>query len=174
MEGNIIKQPTAALITKGDKFFDRRYIGALRTKKITPSNPVLAIQQESYDRPYFEEVNSGARQILGNLSPNVLELIDSNFDDAFFSLASALCRAPIEVDENARTVATPTAINPWRVIDPMLRLLMKLNIAPPFEQTIVRKPVGESADDRKARIYTNRAIFNDWGQRYCTGWKDIT
>ncbi|MDR1299754.1 MAG: hypothetical protein LBJ84_05830, partial [Oscillospiraceae bacterium] len=60
MRDNVISQPTAALITKGDYFFDERYGGALRNKGVVLARHVLPNLQESFDQQYFAKVSAGA------------------------------------------------------------------------------------------------------------------
>lgn len=174
MKGNIITQPTAVIITKGDMFFNRDYSRSLINKGVLFSNPLLAAgQNETFDKPYFSEVDTGARDIIGKLSSNITELVNAHFNDAFYSMTSALSREPIEIDEKAEKVLTPTAISSWRVTDPALRLLMKLCIIPPFDETVMRRKTGERTDEQKARKFRNRAIINEWGEKYCSGWENI-
>jgi GTPase SAR1 family protein len=173
MPGNTITQPTAAIITKGDLFFDARYVSELRSKGLTYAMPPLAsAQQESFDKNYFDEIHLGARTILQKLSDNIIGQIGVHFGNMFYSVASALSKTPIEIAEER--VKTPNAINPWRVTDPMLRLLMRLNILPPFDETNVRRRVGESEEERAARVFRNKAAVNDWGAKYCSGASDQT
>jgi len=177
MENNMISQPAAAIITKGDMLFDSNVTGPLKNKGISYAMPLLTVsQKESFDKPYFKEIDEGARKILERLSSNVSELMGAHFSDAFFSLVSSLCRKPIDiyVDENGRRrVSTPTAISPWHVTDPMLRLLMRLRIVPPLDETDARPQTGETPDQRAARLYRNRSIINEWGAKYCSGGSNI-
>ena len=177
MANNRINQPAFAIITKGDMFFDRNYTGALKNKGISYAMPLLTVsQKESYDKPYFDEVNSGARMIVEKLSENVANLMRAHFSNVFFSMVSALSRNPIEIyadQDGIRRVRTPNALNPWHVADPMLRLLMKLHIIPPLDETDARPSTGEPADERNARVFRNRSIINEWGAKYCTGGSNI-
>jgi len=173
MEGNSIKQPTAAIITKGDLFFNRYHRDVLRNHGISFAMPLLVpTQLESFDRPYFDEVDSGARDIVRKLSESISELIDEHFDDAFFSLLSSLSSRPIDISTNSegrKIVTARNAIKPWHVTDPMLRLLMKLNIIPPLDQIVARAPDREPPDERNARTFKNRTLLNKWGAKYCSG-----
>jgi len=177
MVNNMINQPAAAIITKGDMFFDRSVMGPLKNKGISYAMPLLTVsQKESFDKPYFKEIDEGARRILERLSGNVSELMGAHFGNAFFSLVSSLSRNPIDIyiDEHGRRrVSTPTAISPWHVTDPMLRLLMKLHIVPPLDETDARPQTGETPEQRAARVYRNRSIINEWGARYCSGGSNI-
>ena len=173
MPNNMIVQPTAAIITKGDMFFNRYYINILKNMGISYAMPLLTTSQmQSFDKPYFDEVDFGARRILGCLSGNISELIGAHFSNAFFSMVSALSRNPVDMyigDDGRRRVSTPAAISPWHVTDPMLRLLMRLHIIPPLDETVARSLVGEPHDERMARTFRNRNVINEWGAKYCTG-----
>ena len=173
MVGNIVNQPTAAIITKGDLFFDRNYRNTLRTMGVSYALPLLAQSQiYSVDKPYFEEVDSGARDITKKLSKNISSLLGAYFNNAYFSLVSALSRNPIDIfvdRDGRRMVSAPNAISPWHVADPMLRMLIKLNIIPPLDKISVRITAGESQDDRNGRVFNNRNIINEWGAKYCSG-----
>ena len=173
MFNNMINQPTVAIITKGDMFFNRNYVGALRNMGISYAMPLLTLtQKESFDKPYFDEIDYGARRVVERLSVNIAELMGAHFSNACFSMISALSRNPIAIyigQDGRRRVSTPAAISPWHVTDPMLRLLMKLHIVPPLDETNARPLVGENQDERAARIFRNRSIINEWGARYCTG-----
>lgn len=181
MYGNSISQPTAVIVTKGDKFFERGNIDRWRNKGIPSSNPVLAAglndaiasRSESFDRPYFEDVNAGVLQLLDKLSWNIPNFINTQFDNAFFTMVSALGKRAPKIDDKNERVLTPTAISPWRVTDPMLRLLMKLNIIPPYDQTNERPSPTEKPGERKARLYRNNGLLNEWGEKYCTAWVNI-
>lgn len=181
MNGNNILQPTAVILTKGDKFFERNNIINWRNKGIPPANPVLAAglndeiakRNESFDRLYFEDVNIGVLQLLEKLSRNVPNFINTQFDNAFFTMVSALGKRAPEIDNANEKVITPNAISPWRVTDPMLRLLMKLNIIPPYDQTNIRPNPTETPNERQARRYRNNRILNEWGEKYCTAWVNI-
>jgi hypothetical protein len=181
MNGNNISQPTAVIVTKGDKFFERENIINWRNKGIPPANPVLAAglndeiarKNESFDKSYFEDVNTGVLQLLDRLSRNVPNFINTQFDNAFYTMVSALGKRAPKIDIANEKVMTPTAISPWRVADPMLRLLMKLNIIPPYDQTNVRSVPTEKPDERKARRYRNNSLLNEWGEKYCTAWVNI-
>ena len=181
MNGNNISQPTAVILTKGDKFFERNNITNWRNKGIPPANPVLAAglndeiakRNESFDKPYFEDVNTGVLQLLDKLSRNVPNFINTQFDNAFFTMVSALGKRAPKIDYANEKVTTPNAISPWRVTDPMLRLLMKLNIIPPYDQTNVRSNPTERPNERQARKYRNSGILNEWGEKYCTAWVNI-
>lgn len=177
MANNMIAQPTVALVTKGDMFFDREYVQALRSRGISYAAPLLTVtQKESYDKPYFEEVNEGARMVVQKLSGNIADLMGAHFSNAYFSMVSALCRNPVEIYKDRdgnRWVRTPSAINPWHVADPMLRLLMKLHIVPPLDETNSRVKAGETQDERNARVFRNRGIINEWGAKYCSGGSNV-
>jgi len=173
MANNMINQPVAAIVTKGDMFFDRIYTGALKNKGISYAMPLLAkSQQESFDKPYFDEINYGAYRIIERLSEDISELMSAHFNNAFFTMVSALSRNPIDMyigEDGRRRVSTPSAINPWHVTDPMLRLLMKLHIIPPLDETRARAMAGENQYEREARKSINRNIINEWGAKYCAG-----
>ena len=181
MNGNNISQPTAIILTKGDKFFERNNITNWRNKGIAPANPVLAAglndeiarKHESFDKSYFEDVNAGVLQLLDKLSRNVPNFINTQFDNAFFTMVSALGKRAPEIDTVNEKVRTPNAISPWRVTDPMLRLLMKLNIIPPYDQTNTRINPTERPGERQARKYRNNGLLNEWGEKYCTAWVNI-
>lgn len=181
MNGNNITQPTAVIVTKGDKFFERENIIHWRNKGIPPANPVLAAglndeiarKSESFDKSYFEDVNTGVLQLLEKLSRNVPNFINTQFDNAFYTMVSALGKRAPKIDAANEKVLTPTAISPWRVADPMLRLLMKLNIIPPYDKTNARPDPTEKPNERKARKYRNNSLLNEWGEKYCTAWVNI-
>ena len=177
MINNMINQPTAAIITKGDMFFDRNVMSALKNKGISYAMPLLVVsQKESFDMPYFREVDEGAKKILEMLSRNVSEMMGAHFGNAFFTMVSSLSRNPIDMyidEQGRRRVSAPAAISPWHVTDPMLRLLMKLRIVPPLDETNARPLTGETHDQRQARIFRNRSIINEWGARYCSGGSNV-
>jgi hypothetical protein len=179
MPGSVISQPTAIIVTKGDMFFDKANIPLWKSRGIPPSNPViasglnsaLANKQESFDKAYFEEVNAGVLQIIKKLSNNIPNFIETRFDNVFYTMISAMGTRPIQIED--RTVLTPTALSPWRVSDPMLRLFMLLNIIPRYDGTLVRASATETPEERKARKFRNNKLLNDWGEKYCGGWIQI-
>ena len=181
MDENNILQPTAVIVTKGDKFFERDNIINWKNKGIPQSNPVLAAglndeiakKSESFDKSYFEDVNKGVLQLLDKLSGNVPNFVNTQFDKAFYTMVSALGKKAPKIDDANERVITPTAISPWRVTDPMLRLLMRLNIIPPYDQTNVHSSPTERPNERKARKYRNNRLINEWGEKYCTAWVNI-
>ena len=174
MDNNTIQQPTVAIITKGDKFFSAENMRVLSNRNVSYSNPILtAHQRESFDEHYFNELDDGVKRILDVLSNNIDELVSTYFSTAFFTLGAALGKNPPGINEMEKTVDTPNAIKPWRVADPLLRLLMRLNIIPPFDKTRMRETTGETEEERKARKYKNRQALNEWGEKYYSGWKNL-
>jgi len=173
MVNNMISQPAVAIITKGDMLFKRDVIGSLKNKGLSYAMPLLTMKQDrSFDRPYFNEVDAGARNILERLSRNISEMMGAHFSNVFFSLVSALSRDPIDIhlgDDGRKHVSASNAISPWHVTDPMLFLLMRLNIVPPLDKTYARLIAGETKGELDARIYRNRNVINEWGAKYCSG-----
>jgi len=168
--GDKIPQPTSAVITKGDLFTE--HLRELMLKGVSASNETLAPRlYESFDRDYFYEINRGTREILERLSPNVLTLLDGEFANYTLCLVSSLSRQHIDIE--GERVLTPNAINPWRVVEPMLQLLMHMHIIPPFDLTGLRTPPAEKRDALLARQFRNRKLINDWGNNFCTGWIEL-
>jgi hypothetical protein len=174
MPNNMIGQPTAAIITKGDLLFKKNNIEPLMNRGISYAEPLLASYQiQSYDEPYFNEIHVGAKSILNSLSRNIHDLMNGHFDNVYYSLVAALGKTTesLDINETEQTVDAPHAIKPWLVTDAALKLLMRLKIVPPFDKMRMRRDDKEPEDERKARQFQNRAILNDWGTRYYPGWR---
>ena len=185
---NRIAKPTAVIVTKGDHFFEQNNMFRLQQRGVERNFPTLtAYQKESYDRHYFSEIDNDVYRILGALSRNTINMLDGNFSNVFFSLVSALSKAPLKLETRKVTekvggteaevlrdfVVTPAAISPWRVSDPFIRMLMRLNIVPPFDEVEIRQPDMEDYDSALARNSRYLATINTWGRTYCSAWNDI-
>ena len=170
---NVIKKPTVAIVTKGDKFFDRQNIARLSERNIERNLPILAVGQiESFDRPYFNTVNANVKHIIAQLSSKINTLLENSFenDDVIYSLVAALSKEPIDIDYENRLVVTPSALSPWNVSEPILRLLMKLKILPPFDKTISYDT--KDGTNPIVRLNATKAVINKWGREYCVEWND--
>ena len=179
--GKKIDKPTAVIITKSDHLFNRANIMRLENAGVKRSFPTLTSwQKASFDKFYFHEIDNDVKRILTSLSPNVMKMLDMSFGNTFFALASALSQTPIDIEKRdagqlgpGDYVTTPAAIKPWRVEDAFIRMLMKLNIAPPFDECEIRKPDLESYDALLARNSRYISMINWWGRLYCNAWNDI-
>ena len=69
---------------------------------------------------------------------------------------------------------TPAAIRPWRVADPFIRMLMRLNIVPPFDEVEIRQPDLEDYEMALGRNSKYLARVNAWGRTYCSAWNEIS
>ncbi|MCL2573829.1 MAG: hypothetical protein FWE34_04660 [Defluviitaleaceae bacterium] len=175
-----IDKPTAVIVTKGDHFFDPQNKQRLIQRGVEFSLPTLTIwQKESYDKQYFDEVDKDSKRIISSLSPNVANVLKRNFSNVFCSLVSSLSKEPMEIVNRdgergpGDYVVVPNAINPWRVSDPFIRMLMQLNIVPPFDEVEIRTPDGETRDQTIGRNTRYLATINAWGRLYCSGWEDL-
>ena len=170
---NVIKKPTVALITKGDKFFDKQNNALLAERKIERNLPILALGQiKSFDRPYFDEVNRNVKYIISRLSSRINSLMEDSFysEDIIYSLVAALSKDPIDIDYENRRVLTPSALDPWNVSEPILRLLMKLKILPPFDKTLSYDRQDDT--NREDRLVATKSVINKWGRECCVEWID--
>ena len=179
--GKKIDRPTAVIITKSDHLFNRSNIMRLENEGVKRSFPTLTTWQKvSFDRQYFSEIDNDVRRILSSLSPNVMKMLDMSFGNTFFALASALSKTPMDIEFRqtgslgpGNYVTTPNAINPWRVADAFIRMLMKLNIVPPFDECEIRRPDLESQDALISRNMRYVSMINMWGRTFCNAWSDI-
>ena len=180
--GKKIDKPTAVIITKSDHLFNKANIMRLENEGVKRSFPTLtAWQKASFDKQYFQEIDNDVKRILASLSPNIIKMLDMSFGNTFFSLASALSKTPMQIEFRQTGmlgpgdyVTAPNAINPWRVADAFIRMLMKLNIVPPFDECEIRKPDLESYDALRARNSRYIYMINLWGRIYCNAWDDIS
>jgi len=179
--GKKINQPTAVVVTKGDHFFNTQNVQRLEQKGVERSFPTLSSwQQASFDKQYFHEIDRDVERILQNLSPNVIKMLEKNFGNTFCGLVSALSKIPIDITYEqdgelgpGSYVTTPAAIKPWRVADPFIRMLMRLNIVPPFDEVEIRTPDMETRDAALGRNTKYLAAVNAWGRTFCNAWDEI-
>ena len=179
--GKKIDRPTAVIVTKSDHFFNRENAHRLESAGVKRSFPSLTkYQKASFDKQYFGEVDYDVIRIISALSPNIVKMLEKNFNNIFLGLASALSKTPLAIEDrqdgtkgHGHYIVNPTAIHPWRVADPFIRMLMKLNIVPPFDECDIRKPDLESADSLKARNSRFISEVNKWGRMYCNAWTEI-
>jgi len=179
---NRVQKPTAVVVTKGDHFFNRDNAMRLKQMGIEYNMPTLnSYQIESYDRVYFQEADRDVQYIIQNLSQDVMNMLERNFGNMFFSVVSALSKVPLGIAYNVEGgkgpgdyVTTPAAIRPWRVVDPFMRMLMQLNIVPPFDQVEIRTPNMEPRELALGRNTRYLAAMNAWGKVYCNGWDDFS
>ena len=179
--GRKIEKPTAVIITKSDHFFNRNNIQRLEYAGVKRNFPSLTQWQKvTFDSEYFREVDIDVYRILSNLSSNIVKMIDRNFGNTFCGLVSALNKVPLALEfrQNGELgpgdyVMVPNAINPWRVADPFIRLLMKLKIVPPFDELEIRRPDLERYENLLARNSRYLATINNWGRTYCNAWMDV-
>jgi hypothetical protein len=174
MPRGVIDKPTAVLITKGDYFFHPNYSGELRAKGVAPQRHLLPRLDESFDKPYFDMLSTGARELLQILSADIYGMVEIYFPHAFFTLVSALNQNPISIttdEEGRRRVADINILKPWRVAEPALQLLIKLNVVPPFDRMELRGAPNERPEQTNARTARSLDALNKWGEQYCTAWK---
>lgn len=179
--GRKIDRPTAVIVTKGDHFFNRDNAQRLSNEGVMRSFPTLTNWQKvSFDKPYFDEVDHDVKRVISALSPNIVKLLDKNFSNIFMGLSSALSKTPMEIEyrENGNLgpgnyITAPNAINPWRVADPFIRMLMMLKIVPPFNEVEIRKPDLERREALLARNSRYISMVNSWGRVYCNAWSEI-
>ncbi|MDR0272121.1 MAG: hypothetical protein LBI27_02235 [Clostridiales bacterium] len=177
-----INQPTAVVITKGDHFFADENKARLHSAGIERALPVLnAYQKVSFDKQYFDETDNGVNLILERLSGNIINLLRKNFGSTFSSVVSALGKEPLPIESRVNEhgiagdyVITPHAIKPWRVVDPFIRMLMRLNVVPPFDEADIRQPDMDTRDSALARNSKYLAAINAWGRLYCNAWDEIS
>jgi len=180
--GRRIEKPVAAVITKGDKFFDPDTRETLHTKDVEQSAMIFSPhQKETFDLSYYEEIDKGCKLILEKLSSNVTDMLNLSFSNVFYSLASSLHRdlqldvSEVTIDDKKRRkVDNKNAISPWRVTDSFIRLLMQLSIIPPLDKVRIRPTDLETEEDCKARNKKYLDAVNGWGDTHCSGWSPIS
>jgi len=172
---NEIRKPTAVIITKGDHFLNKSNEGALEDKNIHQSFPTLADDQpRSFDKKYYEEIDEDVNIILDNIAKNVRSMLGNSFakEQTFFSLISALGKEPPEMEVKERNgierryVKNRRSIEPWRVYDPFIRMLMAFKVLPPFNELEIRTPDMETNRQKIARGDSCRNRLSDWGKDY--------
>jgi len=179
--GKKINKPTAVVITKGDHFFNQQNYQRLEQNGVARSFPTLTSwQKASFDKLYFSEIDNDVGRILNSLSINIINMLEKNFGNTFYALVSALSKLPIDIEYNKEGslgrgdyVSNPNVIKPWRVADPFIRMLMRLNIVPPFDKVEIRTIDMEPHDLRLGRNTKYLAEVNDWGRTYCNAWDDL-
>ena len=185
--GSRIDKTTAVIITKVDHFFDRRNRQKIEQKGVEFSFPTLSsYQNESYDKHFFKEIDQDVEKILTSLSPNILNMLINNFSKIFYSFVSALSREPIAMEHRETvkiangkeekylgTFVNENELKPWRVTDPFIRMLMRLNVIPPFDRVEIRQEGWEKREDLLAMNAKYIEAINNWGRNYFVPWDDI-
>jgi len=180
MGGAKIVKPTAVVVTKGDHLLKEENIVKLKNKGIERNRKIFCDDPklESLDSEYFNEINDDVHFILKKLAPTAINMLEYSFGNIFFSLVSSLSRSeplnvePITINEGdapRMRIMNENAINPWRTADPFLRLLMSLDLIPPFDDVDVRTRV-ESNKEYNARNADYRKKLNAWGEIYHAEW----
>jgi len=198
-KGGIIRKPTAVIITKGDHLLAKENVSALEKRGIIRSNcPTLTEKQkESFDKAYFNEINSDTLLILDKLADRVSRMVKAHFSDLSYSIVSSLGKKPIDIIKHENTnvkrfgkngkseIFGPGhfiknendiwSLTPWRTSDPFLRLLMQFHILPPYNKIQIRKlDIVNDPSNQKARNFTYTEELNTWGNRYVARWRNYT
>jgi len=176
--GHIIDEnkPTAVVITKGDHVLCKENAGRLRARGVADLTTFDENQQASLDKDYFDEVNKDMKLILQKLAPEALGMLDFNFENKSYSLVSSFSRDvpfvanKIVVDGVERDCLNVKYAEPWRIAEPIIQLLMYMEIIPKFH-TVSLRTKAETRGEYKKRNADYINMINAWGTENCTSWE---
>jgi hypothetical protein len=169
--GNKVMQDTAVVVTKGDYFFDPQYEDALHQNDISLEKNLIFDAKETYDQSYCAALdNSIGDGLIGKISLVTQQWIKNNFKNPFYSLVSALNKNPIILLKDGKIVESINTLSPWRVADPLIRLLMRVQVLPPFDKMHF-SGIGEGSPWKQ--IIGDKS-FHEWGRKYCArNWDNL-
>lgn len=151
-----INKPSVVALAKQDILL--KNCGALAIElsepAITPNfRPVLGTDLEE---TYYEPMNRSTRRCIGKLSGSFTTFLDSTFEKPYYISISAL-GSKVQIAGNK--IDNFEKIQPLRVEEPLLKLLMDFNFIPPFCRN---------------EYYINpRGAMEIWGEKYAEKWSGL-
>lgn len=124
-EGGKTKKPTAVVLTKSDLLHSLTD----EFEEYVQKNSNMFqnfVHKKQFNTNVFQNVNGEVKQFISQVDPQLLQQLNSYFDNIGFFAVSALGSEPLNENENGKLISKVNGIvNSYRVDEPLLWLLYK-------------------------------------------------